>query len=353
MAGLKSELFRLGLSALWYSGVARMAEPLTRGVGTILMLHRVLPERVHQPFAPNRDLSVTPEYLDALIARFRRDRIDILTLDQALQRLASPSPERPFVCFTADDGYRDNYEHAFPIFRKHGAPLTIYVTTGFVDAKMPMWWHVLEIALAKRDRLTFQLDGKDVVHDTADTDAKIRAFDAIAPAFFGRVIPDVRRLVDAIADAASIDPLEACAGEVCTWAMLAEMKRSGLVELGCHTVNHPVLAIECDEDVRAELATARDRIAAETGQAPRHFAYPYGKPEQAGAREFAFAREAGFATAVTTRKASLFAAHRDHLVALPRVEVSPNFSGSTDYLRTILAGLPLLFWNGGRRFVVN
>lgn len=353
MAGLKSELFRLGLSALWYSGVARLAEPFARGIGTILMLHRIQPENVHGTFAPNRDLSVTPEYLDALIARFRRDRIDILTLDEAVQRLVAPAPGRPFVCFTADDGYRDNCEHAFPIFRRHGAPLTIYVTTGFVDVTMPMWWHVLETALAQRGRLAFRLDGQDVAFDAGDVDAKARAFDAIAPAFFRRTIPEVRRLIDAIAEAASLDPLAACADEACSWSMLREMKRSGVVDIGCHTVNHPVLAIESDEDARAEMLIARDRIAAEIGEVPRHFAYPYGKPEQAGEREFALATAAGFATATTTRKANLFAAHRDHLAALPRVEVSPNFSQSTHYLRTILGGLPLLLWNGGRRVVAN
>lgn len=353
MAGLKSGLFRLGLSALWYSGVARAAERFTRGAGTILMLHRVLPEEVHRPFAPNRDLSVTPRYLDALIAQFRRDRIDILSLDEAIRRLVAPTSGRPFVCFTADDGYRDNYEHAFPIFVRHGAPLTIYVTTGLIDRTMPMWWHVLEVALAKRDRLAFRLGDQDVAFDAADDEAKARAFDAIAPAFFRRTIPEVRRLVDSIAEAASIDPIGVCDGALCTWAMLGEMMRSGCVELGCHTVNHPVLAIESVDDARAEIVGARDRIAAEFGRVPRHFAYPYGKPEQAGPREFALVRDAGFATAVTTRKANLFAAHRDHLAALPRVEVSPNFSRSTRYLRAVLSGLPLLYWNGWRRLVVN
>ncbi len=351
MAGIQSELFRIGLSALWYSGVARALEPLTRGRGTILMLHRVQPAGAHPPFAPNRDLSVTPDYLDALLARFRRDGIDAVTLDEALRRLASPA--RPFVCFTADDGYRDNFDHAFPIFRRHGAPLTIYVTTGFIDGTMPMWWRVLEAALAARERLTVQLDGRDATFDLADIDAKQRAFAAIAPAFFRMPITGVRALVDAIAAAAGIDPVAACAGEMCSWALLDEMRRSGLVEIGCHTVNHPVLANETAADARAEMADARARIAAVLGAAPRHFAYPYGKAAHADAREFALAREVGFATATTTRKASLFAAHRDHAYGLPRVEVSPSFAASPHYLRTVLAGLPLLAWNGGRRVVVH
>lgn len=361
MAGLKSEIFRIGLSALWYSGVARLLEPLTGGRGTILMLHRVQPEAAHPPFAPSRSLSITPEYLDALLARFRSDRIDMVTLDEAMLRLArggAPGAGRPFVCFTADDGYRDNYTHAFPVFRRHAAPLTIYLTTGFVDATMPMWWRVLEVALAARERLTLTLDGPagvkgEVTFDLGDADAKQRAFDAIAPAFFRLPIAGVRALVDAIAAAAAIDPAAACAEEACTWAMLAEMQASGVVEMGCHTVNHPVLANESAADARAEMADARARVVEKLGTPARHFAYPYGKADHADAREFAMAHELGFASAVTTRKASLFGAHRDHPLALPRVEVSPTFATSTHYLRTVLAGLPLIAWNHGRRVVVH
>jgi peptidoglycan/xylan/chitin deacetylase (PgdA/CDA1 family) len=353
MAGLQSELFRIGLSALWYSGIARLLEPLTRGRGTILMLHRVQPEAAHPPFAPNRGLSIAPAYLDALLTRLRRDAIDVVSLDEGMRRLAADPVARPFVCFTADDGYRDNYEHAFAVFRRHGAPFTIYVTTGFVDATMPMWWRVLEAALAAREQLTVALEEQEATFALGDVDARQRAFDAIAPAFFRMPVAGVRALIGRIAAAAGIDPMAACAGEICTWEMLAEMRASGLVEIGCHTVNHPVLANESAAEARAEIVDARDRIAARLGAVPRHFAYPYGKADHADMREFALARDAGFASAVTTRKASLFAAHRDHPLALPRVDVSPSFAASPHYLRTVLAGLPLIAWNGGRRVVVN
>lgn len=353
MAGLKSGLFRLGLSALWYTGAAKLLEPFTRGVGTILMMHRVQPSAVHGMFAPNRDLSITPDYLDALIRRLRAARIDMVTLDEAIVRLGQPERQRPFVCFTADDGYRDNFDHAYPVFRRHGVPLTVYVTSGFIDGTMPMWWHVLEMAIVRRERLTVDLGGHKTTFELRDNEAKSRAFATIAAEFFRLAVPGVRALVAAVAEAAALDPFAESARELCTWSILAEMQRSGLVEIGCHTVNHAVLANETEAAARAEMVDARDRIAAVLGRAPRHFAYPYGKPEQAGMREFALAREIGFASAVTTRKASLYAAHRAHLDALPRVEVSPNFESSAHYLRTVLTGLPLIYWNGGRRVVVD
>jgi peptidoglycan/xylan/chitin deacetylase (PgdA/CDA1 family) len=352
MAGLKSELFRIGLTALWYSGVARALEPLTRGVGTILMMHRVLPESAHGAFAPNRGLAIPPDYLDALLARFARDRIDMVTLDEALQRLAAPAG-RPFVCFTADDGYRDNYEHAFPIFRRHCAPLTVYVTTGFIDGTMPLWWRVLEAAIASRDTLRVVREGREAMLATGDLAAKQRAFDALVPEFFRMTVAQLRPAIAQLAEDHDVDARAVSRAELCSWDMLREMKASGVVELGCHTVNHPVLALESAADARAEMADARAALEREAGGPVRHFAYPYGTADHAGPREFALARELGFATATTTRKASLQAEHRDFAYALPRVDVSPEFARSPHYLRTIVSGLPLLAWNRGRRVVVQ
>lgn len=351
MSGLQSRLFRAGLSSLWYSGAARILEPLTRGVGTILMMHRVQPASAHGAFAPNAALSITPEYLDALLARLARDRIDVVTLDEALRRIEHGG--RRFVCFTCDDGYLDNYQHAFPIFRRHGVGLTIYVTTGFIDRTMPIWWLVLEAIVAQRERVRVRRDDQTTEVAAADLAAKYRAFEAIAPAMFAMSVRELRGAVTQLAMDNGVDAEAISGREVCSWDQLREMRASGVVEIGCHTVNHPVLANETEHDARLELTDSRAALERQLGIAIRHFAYPYGKAEHAGAREFALARETGFATATTTRKANVFTQHRAHLHALPRVEVSPNFAGSTHYLRTFLSGLPLLAWNKGRRIVTH
>jgi peptidoglycan/xylan/chitin deacetylase (PgdA/CDA1 family) len=349
MSGVQSRLFRAGLSALWYSGTARMLEPLTGGAGTILMMHRVQPASAHGAFAPNAALSITPEYLDALLTRLARDRIDVVTLDEAVRRIEQGG--RKFVCFTCDDGYLDNLEFALPIFRRHSAPFTVYVTTGFIDRTMPVWWLVLEAIVAQRERIRVRRDDRMSEIAAADVAAKYLAFNAIAPEMFAKTVRELREAVAQLAADNDIDAAAVSGREFCTWDQLRAMHASGGVEIGCHTVNHPVLVNESEEDARVELTESRVTLEQRLGVAIRHFAYPYGKAEQAGAREFFLAREAGFASATTTRKANVFPAHRAHLHALPRVEVSPNFSGSTHYLRTFLSGAPLLAWNRGRRVV--
>ena len=80
----------------------------------------------------------------------------------------------------------------------------------------------------------------------------------------------------------------------------------------------------------------------------RHFACPVGDPKSAGPREFALARELGFATAVTSRSGMLFVGHAERLTELPRVSVNGRWQ-SVEALEVLLSGAPFWLWNQVRR----
>ena len=80
-------------------------------------------------------------------------------------------------------------------------------------------------------------------------------------------------------------------------------------------------------------------IERELGTRPIHFSFPYGDETAARARDFALAKEAGFKTAVTTRKGVLFPAHRRYLTALPRVSLAGDYQSLT-YTALYLSGAP-------------
>src|ERR1700704_2428965 len=67
------------------------------------------------PFAPNRLLEITPEFLDVVLTELRREGFDIIPLDAVPDRLRPGPRARPFAALTFDDGYRDNVEHAWPV----------------------------------------------------------------------------------------------------------------------------------------------------------------------------------------------------------------------------------------------
>ncbi|TIW45748.1 MAG: polysaccharide deacetylase, partial [Mesorhizobium sp.] len=91
-------------------------------------------------------------------------------------------------------------------------------------------------------------------------------------------------------------------------------------------------------------------LQAELGEAPRHFAYPYGYPSAVGDREVGIARDAGYASAVTTRHGVLRAEHADFLQALPRISVNGRYQ-SVAHIRTMLSGVTTPLANAGKMLV--
>src|ERR1700732_2207652 len=138
----KHLLIRAGLEVAALPGAGRLF-PSAAGRGVIFTLHHVRPARDHE-FEPNAHLSITPEFLDEAIVAARRCGLVPVHLQDLLRLLANPSDTRKFVCFTLDDGYRDNEKFAAPVFRKHGAPYTIFIAPGFVERTRTMWWETAE-----------------------------------------------------------------------------------------------------------------------------------------------------------------------------------------------------------------
>src|SRR6185369_11347782 len=120
--------------------------PFFGGAGAIVVLHRVIPAAEHSAFQENSALEITPEDLRDILAWVHASQLETITLDEVPARLAAPTG-RKFICFTFDDGYRDNLVHALPIFRDFNIPLAVNVTNGFVDGTVSVWWYLLEQAL--------------------------------------------------------------------------------------------------------------------------------------------------------------------------------------------------------------
>lgn len=109
-------------------------------VGEIWMLHRVVEQRSEEP--QQRVLEVTPGWLEDTIQEKQRKGWRFVSLDEmAMRGLKTVPHNNHWICITFDDGYRDNYTLAYPLLKRLGVPFTVYVTTGFIDNQLPMWWY--------------------------------------------------------------------------------------------------------------------------------------------------------------------------------------------------------------------
>ncbi|MGD0635423.1 MAG: polysaccharide deacetylase family protein [Beijerinckiaceae bacterium] len=347
--GGKQKVIAAGFGFLRATRLHRALAPLTRGLGAILMLHHVRPW-LERPFAPNRLLEVDPGFLDAALTMIKSRGFDIVTLDEAMARLAEGCDAR-FVALTFDDGYRDNVTHALPVLERHGAPFTLNVTTGFADRTARLWWVELEEAIAALDRIAVPWDGAAIGLPSVTPDEKQKAFEAL---YWRLRSGPEDRLLDVIATLLGQAGLSSAGivDRLCLdWGGIEALAWHPLCSIGVHTITHPMLAKHDAAFVRQELVESRRVIEAHAGRPARHLAYPVGDPGSAGPREFAMAQELGFASAVTTRPGMLFPAHRDHVWALPRLSLNGNWQ-SLESLDVLLSGVPFALWNKGRRLNV-
>jgi peptidoglycan/xylan/chitin deacetylase (PgdA/CDA1 family) len=350
---MKTTLYKTGLNAIYYTGAFRALRKNVCGVGAMFTLHRVRPSTAQRAFAPNRILEITPDFLETSIIRVRQLGYQIVSLDEVHRRLVERDFSEPFVSFTLDDGYADNYLHAFPVFKKHNVPFAIYVCTGIVDGTARLWWRVLEEVVFAENVVTLLMDGRLRSFQTATTKQKYRAFNEIYWSLRGMAhetqmatMDDLeQRYVQSAATSRGTD-------EPASWEMLSEMLGTGLLTVGAHTITHDALSKLPEARVMEEMKDSQKRLEKELGVAVKHFAYPYGDAASAAGREFKIAKMLGFATAVTTRKGGVQPDHADHLHALPRVSLNGDYQDPR-YVDLFLSEVPFFLARGLRRLDVE
>lgn len=346
---LRHAAYGFALGALHTSGATRIFAPAYAGIGSILMFHRVRADEAPE-FAPNHGLTVSTAFLGRIIDLLRERGYDLVTMAEAARRIAAGDESRKFVNLSFDDGYRDTYELAFPLFAAKQAPMTLYVTTGFLDREHVPWWEALEHLLRTRNRIIVPFPEGLRAVETRTVAQKERAFDAIR----GQAMRMPRKSQDdffrALGRACEFDLDAAGRTDALTWEMTERMHASGVVEIGAHTVSHCVLANETDTDVESEMVRGRARLESRLGTPITHFAYPFGGRAEVGAREIRLAQQCGFTTAVTTRHAHVQREHRGHLHALPRISVN-GFHQSTREFTVLMSGASSAMANRMHRVV--
>ena len=234
----------------------------------------------------------------------------MLPLEDALQELysvdtkkADSDDRRTPLVFTFDDGYRDNYTHAFALAQELQVPITIFPAAGYVESGVPFWWQEGE-RLAQNARVdmvtlegkTYQLTkAQERLRLAAAIDERLRRASSVAEreAFLQTMYETL-----AVPCYTKREETDACP---LTWEQIREMDASGWVSFGAHTMHHPLLAQLAEPaEVRYEIEACRDMLEQKLGHSVRTLAYPFGQPEEVGDEAPKAAREAGYKWVLTT-----------------------------------------------------
>jgi peptidoglycan/xylan/chitin deacetylase (PgdA/CDA1 family) len=278
MASIKALAARMFASP----AIAAAFSPFMRGRATILMAHRF-----HDP-----DRGVEGQDPDAMrrgLAYLRKERYELLSLQELFARLAGVGPPvRGAVAFTIDDGYADQARIGADVFAEYDCPVTTFVTSGFLDGRLWMWWDRVEhlIRRTSRRELGVTLGGSPLAYRFEEPADRERAIADFVPRC--KRVPDAEkhRAIEEMAAAAEVDLGVGPPPEYApmSWDDLRACERRGM-SFGPHTVSHPILSRATDEQARFELVESWDRLRAEASRPVPIFCYPNGTWEDFGPRE--------------------------------------------------------------------
>jgi len=264
----------------------------------ILLFHRVRPEP--DPYLPAMPVEDFARQLECLRRRFR-----VCSLEEALDGVERGDVPENAVVITFDDGYRDNFDHAFPILRTLGLPATFFLATGVISGRSVLWHDRVFRAFALTSERCLGLFGDSTAgYPLSGPAARATARDSVLAYLKtlhplerdARIDELVRRL--AVADEEPDERL------MLTWDEVSRMARGGC-RFGAHTVTHPVLSRLSRDEARQELVESRRAIEERLGEPCLALAYPNGRPADYSSAVKTLAREAGYRWALST----VFGAH--------------------------------------------
>ncbi|PKO89914.1 MAG: carbohydrate esterase family protein [Betaproteobacteria bacterium HGW-Betaproteobacteria-10] len=235
---------------------------------TILIFHRVLPSL--DPIFPDEpDAARFDEMMGWMKSWF-----NVLPLDAAVSSLKAGTLPQRAAAITFDDGYADNYTVALPILKKHNLSASFFIATGFLNGGW-MWndmviesiratpYHEIDLAFLQLGRQIL-----DSPENRRQTIEKIIGKIKYLP------VPERLAITEQLADLVGVTPP---ADLMMTSQQLIELHHAGM-QIGAHTVSHPILAKLSESKAVDEIAGSRDFLTTLLKERIRLFAYPNGRP---------------------------------------------------------------------------
>jgi peptidoglycan/xylan/chitin deacetylase (PgdA/CDA1 family) len=280
----------------------------------ILMYHRVTELR-NDPYL----LAVTPKHFAEQLEVIRRHGFP-MRLQQLVEALGDGKVPNRAVVVTFDDGYADNLHQAKPLLERYNIPATVFVTVGQVGSRREFWWDELDRLLLQPGTLPAKLplningsvyewelgeastyteedyrrDRDWHVERHEDPSARQRLFHWLYDHVHALPDGERQKILDDLRVQAGAEPTARPTHQPLTSAETTLLDQGDLIEVGAHTMSHPILAALLAADQRNEIQQSKERLEVILKRPVTSFAFPHGSttPEAV-----AILREEGFVCA--------------------------------------------------------
>ncbi len=279
----------------------------------------------------------------------------ILHVDTALEELYSfhkkgiqNGRQYTALALTFDDGWRDNYTHAYPLACELQIPFTIYLVPGYIESGDPFWWvegkrlvscaQTNEAIIEGRSYNLRNVDERETLVTAIDTRMRYARSVAEREAFLASARAMLSVPKAAMEEEVSLLPL--------SWEQVREMDESGWVSFGAHTMHHPILAYITDAaEMRREIEGCRVVLEHQLGHPIHSFAYPIGQLQYIGEDVRKTVRQARYNWALTTRYGFNTPGSDPYMVRRIEVDVNQHWFVVAAEAAGLWGGLSRLRWH--------
>ena len=244
----------------------------------VLMYHRILPHAEAEKQHEEPGMYVSPATFEKHIT-WMLDYMTPVALSDWVYRVSQskPLPQRS-VAITFDDGWRDNYTHAYPILKKHNIPFTIFAVSGMIGSTKSFWPNQLSQLLSNQESNSDWPAGLEWLAEISSLKpGEVRTTEDIS-----QVIQDCKQLSDRdiyryLERAHAEEAENRESRTMLDWGELLEMQNSELLEVGCHTENHVrLLETLPKETIETEILNGKLLLEEKLNREVGLFCYPNG-----------------------------------------------------------------------------
>ena len=259
----------------------------------ILIYHRIAPEKDFGFLKP-----LHPASFEKQIAYLTKN-YKIISLDELAQMIRwGDPPKEKIAVITIDDGYKDNYLHAYPLLRKYHVPATIFLSTGNIENERPFWcdeisYLIRNTTLKKLKLQEIECCNLNIPHN------KDFCINELVEKLKRCNILEIYTTIDTLSKITEIDVPNDLKDFILSWEEIRKMSRND-IHFGAHTVTHTILTNLQMEKARYEILQSKNDIEEHINQEVKAFSYPNGTCRDFNREIISLIKDARFTCAVTT-----------------------------------------------------
>jgi len=292
MSKLSTKIYNGAFLAVDKMGVWKAVQKIAPKILTILNYHRVSPwdENVNLTFKPN--LSASPEMFESQMD-YMNQHFNIIS-EADLVTWLNGGDDLPLnaALITFDDGYQDNYQYAYPILKERNLGATIFLTTNFLDEDFIFYWDLAAYCIHKTKKKVVEIsrlgefswqNGEEysVIQEI------VNRIKYLSPMEIPKVLAELSERLGVEVDENYFKTLSL------SWDQVLEMANNG-IDIGSHTVSHPILSNIPVERAQIEISESKNRIEEILRKDVQSIAYPNGQVGDYTNKVVSLVRESGY-----------------------------------------------------------